>query len=96
MEHKFPHLVGYCHVSDVGKAAKDWPQLNFIIYHSGYRGAAGGTVEMAYEQLNSSGCVEWVSDLADIPHSSESKTFMVTSDRFSPRALWPIRASALS
>lgn len=43
---------------------------------------------MAYEQLNSSGRVEWVSDLADIPHSSESKTFMVTSDRFSPRALW--------
>ena len=23
----------YCDVRDVGKAAKDWPQLNFIIYH---------------------------------------------------------------
>jgi hypothetical protein len=67
VENKFPHLVGYCHVGDVGKAAKDWPQLNFIIYHSGYRWAAGGTVEMAYEQLNRTGRVEWVSDLADIP-----------------------------
>ena len=29
-------------VGDVGKAAKDWPQLNFVIYHGGYRHAAGG------------------------------------------------------
>ena len=27
---------------DVGKAAKDWPQLNFIIYHSASRWAGGG------------------------------------------------------
>jgi uncharacterized protein len=60
-------LVGYCHVADVGKAAQDWPQLNFIIYHSGYRWAGGGTAEMAYEQLNRTGRVEWVNDLADIP-----------------------------
>ena len=30
-------------VRDVGKAAKDWPQLNFIIYHSAYRFPGGGT-----------------------------------------------------
>jgi predicted TIM-barrel fold metal-dependent hydrolase len=24
------------------EAAKDWPQLNFIIYHGGYRYAGGG------------------------------------------------------
>ena len=29
----FPSCVAYADVSDVGKAAKDWPQLNFIIYH---------------------------------------------------------------
>jgi hypothetical protein len=33
---RFPHLVKYADVRDVAKAAKDWPQLNFIIYHSGY------------------------------------------------------------
>ena len=27
----------YARVDDVGKAAKDWPDLNFVIYHSGLR-----------------------------------------------------------
>ncbi len=67
VEAQFPHLVGYCHVGDVGKAAKDWPQLNFIIYHSAYRWAGGGTAEQAWAQLERTGRVEWVSDLADIP-----------------------------
>jgi predicted TIM-barrel fold metal-dependent hydrolase len=30
-----------CTPLDVEKAAKDWPDLNFIIYHSGYRGGTG-------------------------------------------------------
>jgi predicted TIM-barrel fold metal-dependent hydrolase len=67
VERQFPHLVGYCHVGDVGKAAKDWPQLNFIIYHSGYRWAGGGTAEQAWEQLQRTGRIEWVNDLAEIP-----------------------------
>ena len=67
VEQQFPHLVGYCHVGDVGKAAKDWPQLNFIIYHSAYRWAGGGTAEQAWEQLNRTGRIEWVNDLAEIP-----------------------------
>jgi predicted TIM-barrel fold metal-dependent hydrolase len=28
-----------CTPHDLEKAAKDWPELNFIVYHSGYRGA---------------------------------------------------------
>ena len=67
VEQQFPHLVGYCHVGDVGKAAKDWPQLNFIIYHSGYRWAGGGTAEQAWAQLERTGRIEWVNDLAEIP-----------------------------
>ena len=31
---RFPKLEAYADVSDVGKAAKDWPQLKFIIYQS--------------------------------------------------------------
>ena len=42
IEQKFPHLLAHSDVRDVGKAAKDWPQLNFIIYHSGYRFGGGG------------------------------------------------------
>ncbi|MET0632732.1 MAG: amidohydrolase family protein, partial [Xanthobacteraceae bacterium] len=64
---RWPRLLKHAMVDDVGKAAKDWPQLNFIIYHSGYRFAGGGTVEQAWEQLQRTGRVEWVSDLAEIP-----------------------------
>ncbi len=34
VEQQFPHLLAYSDVRDVGQAAKDWPQVNFIIYHS--------------------------------------------------------------
>ena len=67
VEQKFPHLLAYCDVGDVGKAAKDWPQLNFIIYHSAYRFAAGGKVEDAWAQFEKTGRIEWVTDLAEIP-----------------------------
>ena len=69
VEQQFPHLLGYCNVSDVGKAAKDWPQLNFVIYHSAYRwvGGPGATATAAWDQLQRTGRVDWVTDLADIP-----------------------------
>jgi predicted TIM-barrel fold metal-dependent hydrolase len=69
VEAQFPHLLGYCNVDDVGKAAKDWPQLNFVVYHSAYRWTAGpgGTAANAWLQLERTGRVDWVSDLADIP-----------------------------
>ena len=67
VEAQFPHLVGYCTVADVGKAAKDWPDLNFIIYHSAYRWAGGGKPADGAAQWERTGRVEWVSDLADIP-----------------------------
>lgn len=67
IEQKFPHLLAYSDVRDVGKAAKDWPQLNFIIYHSAYRFAGGGRPEDAWAQFEKTGRIEWVSDLAEIP-----------------------------
>jgi uncharacterized protein len=67
VEKQFPHLLGYCDVRDVGKAARDWPQLNFIIYHSGYRWAGGGTAQDAWKQFEQDGRIEWVTDLAEIP-----------------------------
>jgi predicted TIM-barrel fold metal-dependent hydrolase len=67
VEQRFPHLLAHSDVRDVGKAAQDWPQLNFIIYHSGYRfGGGGGPVE-GWVQFEKTGRVEWVSDLAEIP-----------------------------
>jgi uncharacterized protein len=67
VEQQFPHLLAHSDVRDVGKAAKDWPQLNFIIYHSAYRFAGGGRVEDAWAQFEKTGRIEWVTDLAEIP-----------------------------
>jgi predicted TIM-barrel fold metal-dependent hydrolase len=67
IEKQFPRLRPFVDVSDVGKAAKDWPQLNFIIYHSGYRHAGGGDPAEAWAQVEKTGRSEWVSDLAEVP-----------------------------
>ena len=67
VEQQFPHLLAYSDVRDVGKAAKDWPQLNFVIYHSAYRFAGGGRVEDAWDQFEKTGRIEWVTDFAEIP-----------------------------
>jgi len=67
VEKQFPHLRPYVDVSDVAQAAKDWPHLNFIIYHSGYRFPGGGTPEEAMAAFEASGRVDWVTDLAEIP-----------------------------
>ncbi|MBI3709968.1 MAG: amidohydrolase family protein [Proteobacteria bacterium] len=67
VEKDFPHLLAYSDVRDVGKAAKDWPQINFVIYHSAYRWAGGGKAEDAFAQFEQTGRVEWTSDLAEIP-----------------------------
>jgi uncharacterized protein len=66
VEKQFPGLRPYVDVSDVGKAAKDWPQLNFIIYHSAYR-HVGGSPADAMREWDETGRISWVSDLADIP-----------------------------
>ena len=49
-----------------GKAAKDWPQLNFVIYHSAYR-HVGGDPAAALAEFERTGRIAWTSDLADIP-----------------------------
>ena len=66
LEREFPHLRPYVDVSDVGKAAKDWPQIRFVVYHSGYRWAGGPVVD-AWKQFEETGRVDWVTDLAEIP-----------------------------
>lgn len=67
IEKKFPHLLEYSDVRDVGKAAKDWPQLNFVIYHSGWRWTGPNAPKSAWEHFEKTGRIEWVTDLADIP-----------------------------
>ncbi len=66
VEKQFPNLRAFADVDDVGKAAKDWPQLNFIVYHSAYR-HVGGDPKVALAEFESTGRVSWTSDLAGIP-----------------------------
>jgi predicted TIM-barrel fold metal-dependent hydrolase len=66
VEKRFPNLRGFTDVSDVGQAAKDWPNLNFIIYHSAYR-HVGGDPAVALAEFERTGRIAWTSDLADIP-----------------------------
>jgi predicted TIM-barrel fold metal-dependent hydrolase len=66
LDSAFPNLVKYADVSDVGRAAKDWPQLNFVIYHSAYR-HVGGDPAVALAEFEKTGRISWTSDLADIP-----------------------------
>lgn len=63
----FPHLEQYAKVEDVGRAARDWPQLNFLIYHAGYRYTGEGEPAIALAEFERTGRMQWVSDLADIP-----------------------------
>ena len=65
---EFPNLAAYADVRDVAKAAKDWPQLDFIIYHGGYRYGGGlNAAEDAWAQFERNGRIDWVTDLAEIP-----------------------------
>jgi predicted TIM-barrel fold metal-dependent hydrolase len=63
---RFPDLLPHADVRDVGKAAKDWPQINFIIYHSAFR-FTGGSFPVGWEQFEQTGRVDWVTDLSEIP-----------------------------
>jgi uncharacterized protein len=63
----FPHLEQYAKVDDVGKAARDWPQLNFLIYHAGYRYTGEREPAIGLVEFERTGRMQWVSDLAEIP-----------------------------
>ncbi len=63
---RWPHLLPYAKVDDVGKAAKDWPGLNFVIYHAGFRNTGERNPTRAAQEFERTGRIEWVTDLAEI------------------------------
>jgi predicted TIM-barrel fold metal-dependent hydrolase len=66
LEQKYPHLRPYVDVSDVGRPAKDFPQLNFVVYHAGFR-YVGGFPVGGMEEFDQTGRLSWTTDLAEIP-----------------------------
>lgn len=55
----------YAGADDIGPAAKDWPDLNFIIYHSAIEKLLPGDGDV--NDFRKSGRIDWVTDLAEIP-----------------------------
>src|SRR5260370_14199114 len=56
-----------CTPLDLEKAAKDWPDLNFIVYHSGFRGfgplGSGSGEKGTDPKTNDPQEIPWISDL---------------------------------
>jgi uncharacterized protein len=65
---KFPRLTEYARPDDVGKAAKDWPQLNFLVFHGAYRYVGDGEPIVAGDQFEKTGRLDWVTEVAEIRH----------------------------
>jgi uncharacterized protein len=91
-ETKLPDAWHYATVDDVGKAAKDWPQMNFIIYHAALRAFLENT-DADLAEFERTGYIRWTSDLAAIPEKfgvnnvfaeigSSFATSAVTNPRF--------------
>src|SRR5437588_3024951 len=59
-----------CTPLDLEKAAKDWPQLNFIVYHSGFRGfgfiGAGTGAKVVDPKSDDPQEIPWISDILRI------------------------------
>ena len=65
-EKSLPDIWEYAKVDDLPKAARDWPDINFLIYHAAFRPFLElPDVEAA--EFETSGYIRWASDLAAIP-----------------------------
>jgi predicted TIM-barrel fold metal-dependent hydrolase len=65
-EEAFPGTWAYATVDDVPKAAKDWPEITFVMYHSALRPFLElPDAELAH--FEETGEIRWASDLARIP-----------------------------
>jgi uncharacterized protein len=62
----------YGKIDDVAQAAKDWPQLNFFIYHSDIR-SDGEPSKEDIAEFEKSGHIPWISELAEIPEKNGVK-----------------------
>jgi predicted TIM-barrel fold metal-dependent hydrolase len=54
-------------VNDVGQAAKDWPGMNFVIYHSALRPWLAEDPTDTLNEFMKTGYIPWSTDLARIP-----------------------------
>jgi uncharacterized protein len=65
-EASVPNAWQFATVDDLPKAAKDWPGINFVIYHAAMRMFLESP-EPELAEFERTGQIRWVSDLAGIP-----------------------------
>jgi len=65
-EKSYAGVWEYATCWDLGKAAKDWPQMNFVVYHSALRPFLE-LPDQAWAEFEATGRIKWASDLAEIP-----------------------------
>jgi hypothetical protein len=65
-ETSWPGVWEYATVKDVGKAAKDWPKINFVMYHGALR-AFLEKPDAVLAEFEQTGRIKWATDLAEIP-----------------------------
>ena len=71
----------YATADDIGKAAKDWPQLNFIIYHRALRPfLEDPATELALFEKD--GYIRWSTDVARIPKKYNVKNVYARNRHF--------------
>lgn len=65
-EKSFAGVWEYNTAWDIGKAAKDWPKMNFVIYHSALRPVLE-LPDQAWAEFEATGRIKWATDLSEIP-----------------------------
>jgi hypothetical protein len=65
-ETSWPKVWEHATVRDLGKAAKDWPKLNFIMYHGALRPFLEKP-DAVLAEFEQTGRIKWATDLAEIP-----------------------------
>jgi hypothetical protein len=65
-ETSWPGVWEYATVKDVGKAAKDWPKINFVMYHGALRPFLEKP-DAVLAEFEQTGRIKWATDLAEIP-----------------------------
>jgi len=65
-EKSWPSVWQYATVDDLGKAARDHPKVNFVIYHGALR-AFLEPPDAALAEFDQTGRIKWATDLAEIP-----------------------------
>jgi predicted TIM-barrel fold metal-dependent hydrolase len=64
----------YGTIDDLAKAARDWPKLNFIIYHSAIQTGEEPS-KRQIQEFEKSGHIPWVSELARMPENNINNVY---------------------